>query len=74
MEEGCAAARLVDMYPTHHFHQELARARYADMLREARMTKIDVVLEGELEKPFARVRSLVAHRPRLALRREPRPV
>jgi len=74
MEEGCAAARLVDMYPTHHFHQELARARYADMLREARMTKIDAALEAELEKPFARVRSRLAQRPWLALRREPRPV
>ena len=44
------------MYPTHHFHQELARARYADMLREARMTNIEPPLEAELETPFARVR------------------
>jgi hypothetical protein len=73
MEEVCAAARPVDMYPTHHFRQELARARYADMLREARMTKIDAALEAELEQPFARVASLFAHRPWLALRREPRP-
>ena len=74
MEEVCVAARLVDMYPTHHFHQELARARYADMLREARMTKIEAALEAELDRPVARVRSLLARRPWLALRREPRPV
>jgi len=61
------------MYPTHHFHQELARARYADMLREARMTNVDAVLERELETPPSRVRSVLAGRPRLALRRQPRP-
>ena len=37
------------MYPTHHFRQELARARYADMLREARITKIDAALEAGLD-------------------------
>ena len=56
------------MYPTHHFRQELARARYADMLREARITKIDVALEAELEPPFGRVRRLLARRPALVAR------
>ncbi|HEX6700265.1 MAG TPA: hypothetical protein VF101_05985 [Gaiellaceae bacterium] len=64
------------MYPTHHFHQEFARARYADMLREARMTNVEPTLEAELgldeTKSFARVRRLLAHRPWLAVRREPR--
>jgi hypothetical protein len=80
MEERTALRRLVDteargaMYPIHQFHQELARARYADMLREARMTKVEAALEAELEKPepFARLRRSLAHRPRLAVRREPR--
>ena len=61
------------MYPTHHFHQEVARARYADMLREARMTRIEPALEADLDAPSGRLRWMLSHRPRLAVRREPRP-
>lgn len=55
------------MYPTHHFHQELARARYADMLREARLIKVEAALEADVDAPVGRLRRLVARRRRLVL-------
>jgi len=57
------------MYPGHHFHQELARARYADMLREARAIKIEAALKADLA-PSGRLRRSFARRPRFV----PRPV
>jgi hypothetical protein len=50
------------MYPTHHYRQEYARQQYADMLREARMTKLDQILESELEPPFTWLRRLLSRR------------
>ena len=55
------------MYPTHHFHQELARARYADMLREARMIKVEAALEADVDAPVGRLRRVLARRGRLVL-------
>jgi hypothetical protein len=55
------------VFPIHHFHQKLARARYADMLREARKMKVEAALEADVDAPVGRLRRLVARRRRLVL-------
>jgi hypothetical protein len=69
------------MFPPHHFHQEIARQRHADLLREARREQLAAVVAAERERsPLVRlVRQLEArliaplrrhdaHAPRLANR------
>ena len=50
------------VYPSHYFHQELARAKYADMLREARMIKIEAALKADLDAPPGRLRRILIRR------------
>jgi hypothetical protein len=52
------------MYPTHHFRQEYERARYADMLREARRLKVEDTLEAEVSASPGLLRRLAARRRR----------
>jgi hypothetical protein len=59
--------RRTNVFPTHHFHQELARARYADMLREARKMKVEAALEADVDAPVGRLRRVLARRGKLVL-------
>jgi hypothetical protein len=62
MEETAAAGRRVDMYYNPHTHLDIARARQADMVREADRRRLAKLVAEDRPSLIARLRGFIGER------------